>query len=303
MNNEIISINGNYNEMAKAMGIADMSGTDVEKKSVSSLARLRLNHQPIMGTEEIKGKMVNVEQIPSGSYKLDVPDDGVYYQSDITIRPFMQRYMYKRFIMGSDDVANRYVKTVMADNLNLDLKDNDGGFNCGKPAGYIQDFNALPDKQKDLIRQIKRVRVVFGLATFDKAIKVDGDSMIDSDLGSIPFIWEVENREAFKTVGEVFNKLGKLKRLPVNHNVVASSEERKLPNGNSYYVPTTKLDMATTVATSDSDQELFTDLLAWVTNYNQYIMGQWNENVHSHEKIDPSMVESFIDITSDEKVQ
>jgi len=303
MNNEVISINGNYNEMAKAMGIADMSGTDVEKKSVSSLARLRLNHQPIMGTEEIKGKMVNVEQIPSGSYKLDVPDDGVYYQSDITIRPFMQRYMYKRFIMGSDDVANRYVKTVMADNLNLDLKDNDGGFNCGKPAGYIQDFNALPDKQKDLIRQIKRVRVVFGLATFDKAIKVDGDSMIDSDLGSIPFIWEVENREAFKTVGEVFNKLGKLKRLPVNHNVVASSEERKLPNGNSYYVPTTKLDMATTVATSDSDQELFTDLLAWVTNYNQYIMGQWNENVHSHEKIDPSMVESFIDITSDEKVQ
>ncbi len=303
MNNEIISINGNYNEMAKAMGIADMSGTDVEKKSVSSLARLRLNHQPIMGTEEIKGKMVNVEQIPSGSYKLDVPDDGVYYQSDITIRPFMQRYMYKRFIMGSDDVANRYVKTVMADNLNLDLKDNDGGFNCGKPAGYIQDFNALPDKQKDLIRQIKRVRVVFGLATFDKAIRVDGDSMTDSDLGSIPFIWEVENREAFKTVGEVFNKLGKLKRLPVNHNVVASSEERKLPNGNSYYVPTTKLDMATKIDTSDKDQELFSDLLAWVTNYNQYIMNQWSENVHSHEKIDPSMVESFIDITSDEKVQ
>ena len=38
----------------------------------------------------------------------------------------------------------------MSDNLNIDLKDNDGGFNCGKPAGYIEDFNSLPDNIKDL---------------------------------------------------------------------------------------------------------------------------------------------------------
>ena len=48
--------------------------------------------------------------------------------------------MYKRFVKGNDNTPNRYIKTVMADNLNIDLKDNDGGFNCGKPAGYIQDF-------------------------------------------------------------------------------------------------------------------------------------------------------------------
>ena len=47
----------------------------------------------------------------------------------------------------------------MADNLNVDLKDNDGGFNCGKPAGYIQDFKSLPEKMQDLLKQIKRVRV------------------------------------------------------------------------------------------------------------------------------------------------
>ena len=72
----------------------------------------------------------------------------------------MQRFMYKRFVMASANAPNRYVKTVMADNLNIDLKDNDGGFNCGKPAGYIQDFKSLPEKTQDLIKQIKRVRVV-----------------------------------------------------------------------------------------------------------------------------------------------
>ena len=54
------------------------------------------------------------------------------------------------------------VKTVMGDNLNTDMKDNDGGFNCGKPSGWIEDFNSLPDSMKELIRSIKRVRALFG---------------------------------------------------------------------------------------------------------------------------------------------
>ena len=303
--NEIVSINNNFDEMAKAMGLSTVTAsTDVEKKSANQLARLRLNHTPIMGSTEINGKSVNVEQVPSGSYKLDVPDDATYYQSDIEIRPFMQRFMYKRFIKGTDDTPNRYVKTIMADNLNIDLKDNDGGHNCGKPAGYIQDFNALPDKQKELIRQIKRVRVVFGLAKFDKAMQMDGDVAVPSDLGHVPFIWEIDNKEAFKTVGTVFDKLSKMKRYPLNHLMFASSEERKLPNGNSYYVPSTRLDLTSKIETSDKDQELFANLLAWVTNYNQYIINLWDENVHTHEEVDAAVVENFIDITSDsEKVQ
>ncbi len=64
--------------------------------------------------------------------------------------------------MGSGGIPNRYVKTVMADTLNTDLKDNDGGFNCGKPSGWIEDFKSLPDATKELIRSIKRVRVVLG---------------------------------------------------------------------------------------------------------------------------------------------
>ena len=38
----------------------------------------------------------------------------------------------------------------MADNLNIDLKDNMGGFNCGKPTGFVKDYQALPVKTKEL---------------------------------------------------------------------------------------------------------------------------------------------------------
>ena len=43
---------------------------------------------------------------------------------------------------------------------------------------------------------------------------------ISFSIGATPFIWEVENRDAFKTFGtNVFNKLNKMKRLPIQHNV------------------------------------------------------------------------------------
>ena len=68
--------------------------------------------------------------------------------------------MYKKFIKGNEQYANRYVKTVMANDLNSDMKDNDGGFNCGKPAGSSKTWAALPDSMKDLIKSIKRVRAM-----------------------------------------------------------------------------------------------------------------------------------------------
>ena len=73
----------------------------------------------------------------------------------------------------------------MADNLNIDLKDNDGGFNCGKPAGYIKDFKALPEKTQELIKQIKRVRVVLGTVEMKDPVDESGNA---EDIGSTPFL-------------------------------------------------------------------------------------------------------------------
>jgi len=285
----------NYAAMAKAMGIANESAG--ERKQASTLARLRINHSPVMGEAEVNGKTVNMEVIGGGTYKLEVPDGPTYYAESVKIRPYLQRFMYKRFVRGSGDVPNRYVKTVMADNLNIDLKDNDGGFNCGKPAGYIQDFKALPEKTQELIRQIKRVRVVLGTVQLEGATDASGNPV---EVDETPFIWEVENRDAFKSIGTIFTKLGKMRRLPPQHTFTATTAEQSLPNGNSFYLPETALDLQTTLELDDATQETLGNFLAWITNYNEYISNAWDENAHKHEAVDKEGVEEFIDINEED---
>ena len=297
MDNQVMKVDtSDYAAMAKAMGMAMDTGSNKEK--ADALARVRINHAPIMGRSEVNGKMVNVEVVSGGTYKLDIPDGPTYYANTATIRPYMQRFMHKRFIMKTADTPNRYVKTIMADNLNVDLKDNDGGFNCGKPAGYIQDFKSLPEKMQELLKQIKRVRVLFGTIELENPVDETGASV---SVGATPFIWEVENRDAFKTFGtNVFNKLGKMKRLPIQHTVKLATEERKLPNGNCFYLPTVALDLSSTLDMDDLAQETFANFLAWISNYNSYITNSWDENMHKHEDVDKETVDEFIDINAED---
>ena len=296
--NEISTLDtSNYEAMAKAMGMSSMAVPTKEK--TNSLARLRIHHTPLMGQEEVKGKMTNVEVVSGGVYKLEIPDGETYYAESIAMRPFLQRFMYKRFIKGTDSTPNRFVKTVMSDNLNMDLKDNDGKFNCGKPAGYIADFKALPEKMQDLIRQIKRTRVIFGTVDMVNPVDASGNSV---DVESTPFIWEVENRDAFKTMGDVFAKLSKMQRLPVQHYVTATTERRELPNGSAFYLPNAELNLSETLDIDNDTQENLASFLAWVANYNEYIAGAWNENMQKHQSVDTETVESFIDINAEEFV-
>jgi len=298
-NNNLVTIDtNNYEAMAKAMGIAGEGTKASDNKKTQQLPRFRINHSAIMGETKMNGKNVNVEIVEGGTYKLEIPDGETYYSKTASIRPFMQRFMYKRFVKNMNakmgEPMGVYHKTVMADSLNLDLKDNQGGFNCGKPAGYIQDFKALPEKTQDLIKQIKRVRVIFGLVDLLEPCNDKGESVA---FKSTPFIWEVDNRDAFKTVGQPFTKLAQLKRLPVQHSIKLETEERKLPNGNVFYLPVSTLDISNKVDLSDDDQVIFGDFMSWIQNYNQYIVGEWDANVGGNASQDmKDIVEDFVEV-------
>jgi hypothetical protein len=286
----------NYAAMAKAMGIANE--TTGERKQASTLARLRINHSPVMGEAEVNGKNVNMEVISGGTYRLEVPDGPTYYAESVKIRPYLQRFMYKRFVRGMGESPNRYVKTVMADNLNIDLKDNDGGFNCGKPAGYIQDFKSLPEKTQELIKQIKRVRVVLGTVELVNATDASGNPV---DVNETAFIWEVDNRDAFKNVGGAFTQLAKMKRLPVQHIITANTEERKIPTGAVFYLPVVSLDVTKTLELTDKEQDMFGDFMQWVNNYNEYIINSWADKANSHDdEDDEAIVDGIVDIEVEE---
>ena len=284
--NDITTIDtNNYADMAKAMGMATEAAAT--KKQGMFLARLRINHSPILGSESILVK--------AGTYKLDIPDGPTYYAESAIVRPFLQRFMYKKFVMGSAGTSNRYVKTVMADTLNMDLKDNDGGFNCGKPAGWIEDYASLPEATKELIKSIKRVRVVLGTVELINPKDANGNAV---ELEPTSFIWEVENRDAFKTIGGVFTKLAKMKRLPVQHNIELTTEERKLPNGNSFYLPLAGMDATKTVELQQKDQDLFAEFMSWVQNYNEYIINVYAEKAGDKDgaELDELDLDDIIDI-------
>lgn len=287
----------NYAAMAKAMGIANEGKTSTKS---SSLARMRIHHSPIMGTAEVKGKKVNVEVVEGGAYKLEIPEGPTYYASSVKIRPFMQRFMYKRYIQGGGKSPNRFVKSIMADSLNVDLKDNDGGFNCGKPAGYIKDFKALPQNMQDLIKQIKRVRVVLGTVEMVDPTDDKGNPV---EVGTTPFIWEIDNRDAFKEIGGSFEALAKMQRLPIQHIITANTEERKIPTGASFYVPVASLDVTNTIELTEEDQTRFGDFIAWIDNYNNYIVNAWTEKANSKmEQEEVDVVDSIVDIEIEEEV-
>ena len=293
MTNQVATLNtGNFAEMAKAMGMSQDMGADNKAKS-STLPRLRIWNQPVMGQVEVKGKMKNMEVVPAGMYRLQLPDDSFIYAESVNVRVFVQRFMYKRY----DSNNNLYIKTLMADDLNGDLKDNTGGLNCGKPAGYIKDFQALPEDTKTLIKQIKRVRVILGEVELVNPVDGEGNEM-DTDVH--PFIWEIDNRDAFKTMGEPFTQMAKQRRLPVQHWITCGTDERSIPTGAKFYLPTAGVDLSQSVDLTDGDQNKFADFLEWINNYNEYIVNAWNEKrTEKMESEDEALVEDFIDIESD----
>tara|TARA_R100001480_G_scaffold80552_4_gene89753 strand:+ start:518 stop:1405 length:888 start_codon:yes stop_codon:yes gene_type:complete len=289
MNNEVTTIDtNNYALMAKAMGMAGESSSS-DKKS-NTLPRFRIQHSPIIGSDKVLVK--------GGAYKLEIPESSTLYATSANIRPFVQRFMYKRFVKNMSAKAGEplgtYHKTIMSDNLNTDLKDNQGKFNCGKPSGFIKDFKALPADTQDVIKQIKRVRVIFGMVDLVKAVDEQGNKV---EKETSPFIWEIDNRDAFKTMAEPFKKFSQVKRLPVQHTITLNTEERKLPNGNSFYLPTYTLDLQNHVEVSKEDQDTFIDFMAWIDNYNSYIYNEWDMKAKKDvSKEDMDTVDDFIDV-------
>ncbi len=124
-----------------------------------------------------------------------------------------------------------------------------------------------------------------------------------AEIDSTPFIWEIDNRDAFKMVGDSFTKLAKMKRLPVQHMITANTEERKLPNGNSFYLPVVSLNLTDTLPLTDDEQTMFADFMSWVDNYNSYITNAWSEKANSHMDDDEvNVVDDIVDIEMEEEV-
>jgi len=62
------------------------------------------------------------------------------------------------------------------------------------------------------------------------------------------------------------------------------------------------LDVTKTIELTDEDQVLFSDFMAWVDNYNNYIVNAWAEKANSRmEDGDAEVLDDLIDIEIDDE--
>jgi len=293
MSTEITNINSSsFNQLAEAMG---MNADAKTKKQGSTLARLKIDHSGVIGETTIKGKVKRVEVVDAGSYVLTLPDSETkIYQRNPKIRLFSQKFMYKKYVSsGGPEGKGMFVKTEMANDLKGDLRDNVGTFNCGKPSGWIDDYNALPQEQKDLIKSIKRVRVLFGEATFDSPLDDKGQELSPKE--STPFIWEVDNRDAFKRLGVPIAQMVKQNRILPQSFINLDTEEKQISTGAKFYLPTVSLNPKE-IKLNEKDQETFSGFTDWISSYNDWVVGSFND-ASKNTVTDKDTIDEFVDVS------
>ena len=148
---------------------------------------------------------------------------------------------------------------------------------------------------KNLLKSIKRVRVLFGTVSMDNVVNHLGASV--DGIEAIPFIWEVDNKDAFKEMGAVIAQMAKQNRILPQHNIKLTTSENPLPNGSSFWTPNASLDLSTTLPLTDADQQIFADFNEWIDGYNEYILKAYNEA--AKEKQDAAfdeVVEEFVEV-------
>ena len=206
--------------MAELMGVSSTPSQEY----TPSISRLGMLHQPIMGEVDLNGKMIKTEVVPVGAFTLKTGDD-IVYSVGATVRVFAQRNQWQRWNSDTEEME----KSVMSNSLNGDLKDSIGGFNLGRPTGYIEDFNALDDATKQVIRSVKRVVVYYGTVTLDNPTNEKGEAV--AAVESVPFVMDVKNRDSLKSINGVMGHLKKKNTLPIMSTIKLEGIEDSIPTG------------------------------------------------------------------------
>lgn len=264
MSDLVLKDSDHFGALAQAMGMT----ADSKQGQKSTLARLKINHTGNSEETVVKGKKKTVFVVDPGLFSLELTDGTTLYQQQPTVRLYNQRFMYKRYVASEKN----FVKSIMATTWkNMELPDTNGTINCGRSAGFNPDFDSLPEDAKALIRSVKRVRVWLGTVTFDSPIDSEGKEV--EPVKDIPFVYDIDNPEGFKTMETPILDIAERGKLLPHFKISLDTEQRSIPTGNKFYIPTAEL-LPEELAFTDQDQKLFVDFNDWITNNNNWVMEQ-----------------------------
>ena len=275
--------------------IAEMMGLSKGSSGKRSmLARFSQIHSPLKGDMEINGKAIRVDVVPAGAYKLLQSDDKVAYAVSPKIRIYAQRMQWTRW----DSDENTMVKTVLVNNLTGDFKDNTGGFNAGRPSGYVEDFKSLPKATQELMRNTKRTKVVFGTVVMQGATDEHGNAIEDASITEqeIPFVLDVKSRGSITAVDDIMKSIDRKNSLPLQYFLNMGAEMHSMPNGSEY--ATFDITLGDKVDLVEADKDILDGFMEWISGMNNYINDTHNEKSGSSgmSANEESIINDIIDV-------
>lgn len=279
----------------RGQSIEHLMGVNTSETSNSNgptLARLTQIQTALKSEVEMGGKTMRMDVLPVGTFCLKVSADLSVYAETVSVRVFLQREQWTRW----NSEQNSMEKSVLSQNLKNDLQDSTGGFNLGRPAGYIADWEGLPEATKEIVRSVKRTRVVMGSLTIVAPLDSNGDPVKEKYV-DVPFIYDIKNNTSIKNLDKSLRALAKQGSLPIMSEVLLQSLTGTLPNGNDYGFLDTQL--GAKLELLDSDNTTLSDFLEVVEYTNGKIMDGYNE--HSDKglsKEDADLVGSIVDVES-----
>ncbi len=278
MSNELAVATERGQSMAELMGVSiKTSNADF----TPSISRLGMLHQPIMGEVDLNGKMIKTEVVPVGAFTLKTGDD-IVYSNGVTVRVFAQRNQWQRWNSDTEEME----KSVMSNTLNGDLKDSIGGFNLGRPSGYIEDFNSLPDATKQLMRSVKRVVVYYGTVSLDSPMNEKGEPV--EAAASMPFVMDVKNRDSLKSINGVMSNFKKKNMLPIMSTIKLEGIEDSIPTGAKFGKIQANTGEAVELASEDNDT--LKDFLELIEYSNGKILDLHHDRAKGHADQDAELV-------------
>lgn len=283
-----LATTGSSNPLAELMG-----DPKPETQQRSSLARINILSSAIRGEVELGGKKIKTDVVPVGAYKITLGED-VFYAESIEVRILTDRLQWQRWNASTNEME----KSVMSRSVNSDLQDSVGGFNLGRPSGYIEDFNALPEATKDVIRSVKRVKIFMGTVTIKNPVD-DTGSPVSGEYVDIPFIMDVKNRDSLKNIDASQKAVARKNSLPHMTKIVLTGAEASIPTGATYGY--TLSSVGDIVAPSDADNSYMQQTAADFLDYIQYSNGKIMDLHHERSNTsmsadDAALVGSIIDV-------
>jgi len=276
MSTELATLNDGQS-MLEAMGMANLSGGS----GGAYVPRISLLQEPIMGTMDVGGKIVKTEVVPAGAFRINPDKDTTIYAENISVRIFTIRQQLTRY----DVDTKKVYKTVQAVDLKGELKDELGGFNLGKPGGYVADYNSLTEKQK----AVRTAKVYYGVMTIKNAVNDNGEPLDGYD-EPMPFVMDVTSAFTRRALDDALKAVLRKNVLPINYAFDLSHDVTKNKAGKEILL--VKVLGGTQVDADDRDNDTFQMFLDRIEGINKYVLSKWDE-ANSN---DPQMSEEDIDL-------